>query len=74
MCVELEEGLIKKIKKLLTNGVIRYKFSTADTIFCVIIHKYIQYMATFRLYLFLFGEKKSCSSFTPLGKEINRII
>jgi len=74
MCVGLEEGLIKKIKKLLTNGVIRYKFSTADTIFCVIIHKYIQHMVTSRLFLFLLGKKNSCSSFTPLGEGINRII
>ena len=46
---------------------IRYKFSTADTIFCVLIHKYIQHMATFRLILFFVWKEKLLLELYSIG-------
>jgi hypothetical protein len=40
------------LKNILTNGNIRYKFTAADTIFCVLIHIHIQYIAIFHSFYF----------------------
>ncbi len=40
------------LKNILTNEIIRYKFTAADTIFCVLIHIYIQYVAIFHSFYF----------------------